>query len=73
VWNADDETTGNSSQFERFTVMNLCAGYHRLIPIAQELAEVLDVPLLNHATREDWKSEAQRAKQRPYESEGGNM
>jgi len=68
----NDESADSSNPYRRITVMNLKAGFDRLIPIGRGLADALGVPLLNHATPEHWKLEEDRSKERPCES-GGYM
>lgn len=69
----NEESTDSSHPYRRTTVVNLNAGFDRLVPIGRGLADALGVPLLNHATPEHWALEEERSKGRSCEAAGGYM
>lgn len=54
------------SGIERINLLHLAGEFQKLVPLARLLADVLGVPLLNHATSSHWRAEHRLAKDRPY-------
>ncbi|QGQ22204.1 hypothetical protein F1728_05650 [Gimesia benthica] len=54
------------SGIERINLLHLTGEFQKLVPLARLLADVLGVPLLNHATSSHWRAEHRLAKDRPY-------
>lgn len=61
---------GEGGAIERLTICTVGLAAP-LAHLAAALAERLDVPLLHHATAEDWAEERERARHRPPLSSGG--
>ncbi|SFJ68170.1 hypothetical protein [Planctomicrobium piriforme] len=70
VWN---EPQSSGCHLQRRTVLNQLKPAREFISLAVDLANSLNIPLLNHATPNDWKLESKRRKSRPYEKSGGYM
>ena len=63
VWREPPVT---ASGIERTNLLHLAGEFQKLVPVARLLADVLGVPLLNHATSSHWRAERRLSKQRPY-------
>ena len=73
VWTESSAPSPGGAVPQRATLINLRGQGHRAVPLAQEFADALSVPLLNHATAAHWQAERQRSKAREPEREGGYM
>ncbi|SFJ68139.1 hypothetical protein [Planctomicrobium piriforme] len=70
VWENSQSPEMLAEKCQRTTVMNPGGAHPEFIRLAVNLANQLDVPLLNHATSEDWKLESKRSKTRAVEQSG---
>lgn len=61
---------GDCGSMERQTLLVNSADFLGTARLAQELADRLGVPLLNHATAAHWEAEKQRSKDRPWTHRG---
>ena len=69
VW---QERPVSASGYERTNLLHLAGEFQKLVPLARLLADVLGVPLLNHATSSHWREELLRSKERPYLAVGSS-